>query len=60
MNSSAHTAVNGVTVLEPITLKEPDNSVPAGAGADLAQPAAVASNPIIIIKVNAEALLFAR
>jgi hypothetical protein len=40
MNSSAHTVVSGVTVFDPMILKEPDNSVEAaGAGACLAQPA---------------------
>jgi len=41
MNSSAHIAVSGVTVFDPMTLKEPDNSVGdagAGVGACLAQP----------------------
>lgn len=44
MNSSAHTVVSGVTVFDPMMLKEPDNSVGdagAGVGACLAQPAAM-------------------
>ena len=32
MNSSAQTVVSGVTVLEPIMLKEPESSVPVGVG----------------------------
>jgi hypothetical protein len=42
MNSSAHTVVSGVTVFDPMMLKEPDSSVGAagaGVGACLAQPA---------------------
>jgi hypothetical protein len=40
MNSSAQTVVRGVTVLEPITLNEPDSSDPVGAceGVVWAQP----------------------
>jgi hypothetical protein len=59
MNSSAHTVVNGVTVFDPMMLKEPDSSVGdagagvgAGAGAGVAQPAAVEANPTIIIRLN--------
>ena len=51
MKSSAHTELNGVTVFEPIILKEPERTDVVGLGVDvLLQPARIRAISIIAAK----------